>query len=227
MTAGAMRLDGISMVDVPEGSVRLHDRRTEHTWVVTVAAFRLGTTPVTRGQVAQLIGDRPGVVADAGHPVVEVSWWDAVTSCNALSESQGLDPAYDLNHRRESVSEVVGSSGYRLPNEAEWELACRAGTDGPRYGEIDEIAWFRDNSAAHAHQVATKQPNALGLSDMLGNVWEWCWDLYDPEVYGTYRVLRGGGWSDPHWSVRASVRRRSHPMFQIDDVGFRVARSLP
>ena len=61
---------------------------------------------------------------------------------------------------------------------------------------------------------------------MLGNVWEWCWDLYDAQVYGSYRVLRGGGWADEHWSCRASVRRRSHPTFQIDDVGFRVARSL-
>jgi sulfatase modifying factor 1 len=61
---------------------------------------------------------------------------------------------------------------------------------------------------------------------MLGNVWEWCWDVYDAEVYGTYRVLRGGGWFDEHWSCRASVRRRSHPTFRIDDVGFRVARSV-
>jgi formylglycine-generating enzyme required for sulfatase activity len=75
--------------------------------------------------------------------------------------------------------------------------------------------------------VGGKQPNAWGLFDMLGNVWEWCWDVYDAEVYGTYRVLRGGGWFDEHWSCRASVRRRSHPTFRIDDVGFRVARSVP
>jgi formylglycine-generating enzyme required for sulfatase activity len=59
---------------------------------------------------------------------------------------------------------------------------------------------------------------------MLGNVWEWCWDVYDPAVYGTYRVLRGGGWADQHWSCRASVRRRSHPTFRVDDVGLRLAR---
>jgi formylglycine-generating enzyme required for sulfatase activity len=73
--------------------------------------------------------------------------------------------------------------------------------------------------------VAAKQPNAWGLYDVLGNVWEWCWDLYDAQVYGTYRVLRGGGWSDQPWSCRAGVRRRSHPTFRIDDVGFRVCRS--
>ena len=77
-----------------------------------------------------------------------------------------------------------------------------------------------------AHDVGGKQPNAWGLYDMLGNIWEWCWDTYDPKVYGDYRVLRGGGWFDEHWSCRASVRRRSHPTYRIDDVGFRVARSV-
>ena len=71
-----------------------------------------------------------------------------------------------------------------------------------------------------------KQPNAWGLHDMLGNSWDWCWDVYDAEVYGTYRVLRGGGWFDEHWSCRASARRRSHPTFRVDDVGFRLACSI-
>ncbi len=71
-----------------------------------------------------------------------------------------------------------------------------------------------------------KRPNPWGLHDMLGNVWDWCWDVYDPEVYGTYRVLRGGGWFDEPWSCRASVCRCSHPTFQVDDVGLRVARSV-
>ena len=118
------------------------------------------------------------------------------------------------------------AGGYRLPTEAEWEYACRAGTTGPRYGPLDEIAWYRDNSGERIHEPAGKQPNAWGLHDMLANAWDWCWDAYHPEVYGTYRVLRGGGWFDEHWSCRASVRRRSHPDLRIDDVGFRVARSV-
>ncbi|HEX5924348.1 MAG TPA: SUMF1/EgtB/PvdO family nonheme iron enzyme [Baekduia sp.] len=69
--------------------------------------------------------------------------------------------------------------------------------------------------------------SCTGLNSISANVWEWCWDLDDRDVYGSYRVLRGGGWADAHWSCRASVRRGSHPTFEIDDVGFRVARSVP
>ena len=119
------------------------------------------------------------------------------------------------------------ADGYRLPTEAEWEYACRAGTTGPRYGPLDVIAFYRQNSGERVHAVGSKRPNAWGLYDLLGNVWEWCWDLYDADVYGSYRVLRGGGWFDEHWSVRASVRRRSHPTFVTDDLGFRVARTMP
>lgn len=121
---------------------------------------------------------------------------------------------------------VHDSIGYRLPSEAEWEYACRAGTDGPRYGDIDSIAWYRENSGGYIHPVGQKQPNAWGLYDMLGNVWEWCSDQYDPVVYGSYRIFRGGGWADAERGCLATNRRRSHPTFQIDDLGFRLAQSL-
>jgi hypothetical protein len=134
-------------------------------------------------------------------------------------------PAGALDAAADRIVWDRAADGYRLPTEAEWEHACRAGTTGPRYGPLDEIAWYRDNSDGRVHDVGGKQPNAWGLHDMLGNVWDWCWDVYDPEIYGTYRVLRGGGWFDEHWSCRASVRRRSHPTFRVDDVGFRVVRS--
>jgi len=151
---------------------------------------------------------------------------DAVRFCNALSRLGRMTPAYRIRSGDDDVEWDVTAGGYRLPTEAEWEYACRAGTTGPRYGPLDDIAWYRGNSHERLHEVGSKRPNGWGLYDMLGNVWEWCWDVYDAEVYGTYRVLRGGGWSDEHWSCRASVRRRSHPTFTIDDVGFRIARSI-
>ncbi|MEJ3749960.1 SUMF1/EgtB/PvdO family nonheme iron enzyme [Actinomycetes bacterium KLBMP 9797] len=200
------------MVAVPAGRVTLSDRRTQRSWAVDVASFDLAAVPVTQPGNARL-------------PRAGVSWWDAIRSCNAMSERDGYPPAYRVHG--DDVEWDTSADGYRLPTEAEWEHACRAGTAGPRYGPLDEIAWYRGNSDGRVHEVGTKRPNAWGLYDMIGNVWDWCWDIYDAEVYGEYRVLRGGGWFDEHWSCRASVRRRSHPSLQIDDVGFRVARSRP
>ncbi|GAA1146623.1 SUMF1/EgtB/PvdO family nonheme iron enzyme [Ornithinicoccus hortensis] len=213
------------MMAVPAGTVELSDRRTERRWTVEVAAFELGTTPVTQQQFAAVTGRCPSTAAGPGLPVETVSWWDAVRFCNASSTAAGLQHAYRLGPGEQEVHWEVTADGYRLPTEAEWEHACRAGSTGPTYGPLDDIAWHRGNSGDRAHEVAGKTPNAWGLHDMLGNVWDWCWDFYDTEVYGSYRVLRGGGWADPHWSCRASVRRRSHPTFRIDDVGFRVART--
>lgn len=181
--------------------------------------------PVTQEQYAQVTGQRPSTSRGDRLPVEGVSWWDAVRFCNDLSRCKGLTPVYRLRTDAEEVEWDAYADGYRLPTEAEWEHACRAGTTGPRYGRLDEIAWHRGNSDERIHEVGGKRPNAWGLSEMLGNVWDWCWDIYDADAYGPYRVLRGGGWFDPHWSCRASVRRRSHPTFRIDDVGFRVARS--
>ena len=213
------------MVSVPAGRVTLSDRRTERRWDVRLASFRLAAHPVTQEQYARVTGDRPSTARGDRLPVESVSWWDAIRFCNALSERAGLPSAYRLSADGEDAAWDPDAEGYRLPTEAEWEHACRAGTTGPRYGPLDEIAWYRGNADERIHEVGGRRPNPWGLYDMLGDVWEWCWDLYDPEVYGSYRVLRGGGWFDEHWSCRASVRRRSHPAFRVDDVGFRVARS--
>ncbi|MFI8191783.1 formylglycine-generating enzyme family protein [Streptomyces sp. NPDC085946] len=218
---------GIETVAVPPGRVTLSDRRTRRTWPVEVAPFRMAVFPVTQACYEQVTGLRPSTARGDRLPVEGVSWWDAVRFCDALSLREGLTPAYRVRDGEETVAWDASADGYRLPTEAEWEHACRAGTTGPRYGALDDIAWYRGNADGRIHPVGGRRPNAWGLYDMLGNVWDWCWDLYDAEVYGSYRVLRGGGWSDEHWSCRASVRRRSHPTFRIDDVGFRVARSVP
>ena len=215
------------MVAVPPGRVTLSDRRTQSSWPVEVAPFQMAAYPVTQSLYAQVAGQRPSSAQGDQLPVEGVSWWDAVRFCNALSEREGLTPAYHLRADTETAEWDTCTDGYRLPTEAEWEHACRAGTTGPRYGRLDEVAWYQGNSDGQIHPVGGKQPNAWGLYDMLGNAWDWCWDVYDAEVYGAYRVLRGGGWADEHWSCRASVRRRSHPTFRIDDVGFRIARSTP
>ncbi|MFI6867043.1 formylglycine-generating enzyme family protein [Nocardia sp. NPDC050406] len=208
------------MVDLPAGQVTLSDRRTQHRWTVAVAAYRLAVAPVTRAQYARVVGECPSGTERL--PVDSVSWEDAVRFCDALSEIDGLTPVYRATG--ENLEWDRSADGYRLPTEAEWEYACRAGTTTPRYSELDDIAWYRANSDSRPHEVGTKLANPWGLHDMLGNVWEWCWDTYDPEVYGSYRVLRGGGWFDEHWSCRVSVRRRSHPTLRLDDVGFRLAR---
>ncbi|MEU5071910.1 SUMF1/EgtB/PvdO family nonheme iron enzyme [Streptomyces asoensis] len=219
-------MTGSEMVTVPAGRVTLSDRRTQRSWLVDLASYELAACPVTQELYRQITGGRPSAVLGDRLPVEGVSWWDATRFCNALSERSGLTPAYRIRAGAEVVEWDTSADGYRLPTEAEWEHACRAGTTGPRYGELDEIGWYRGNSHERIHEVGAKRPNAWGLHDMLGNVWDWCWDVYDAEVYGAYRVLRGGGWFDEHWSCRASARRRSHPTFQVDDVGFRVARSV-
>jgi formylglycine-generating enzyme required for sulfatase activity len=217
-----------AMVDVPPGRVTLSDRRTQQFWDVDVDGFQLGRTPVTQQLWAEVTGHRPSTAVGDLLPVECVSWMDAVHFCDALSVAEGLRPAYGRDGQAADGADVMWDAsvdGYRLPTEAEWEHGCRAGTTGPRYGDLDEIAWHRENSGGCSREVGGLRPNAWGLHDMLGGVWEWCWDFYDPDVYGSYRVLRGGGWFDERWSCRASVRRRSHPNFRIDDVGLRLARS--
>ena len=216
----------IELISLPPGRVALSDRRTERVWSVELAPYQLGSVPISQGQYAAVTGRRPSMTAGERLPVESVSWWDAVRFCNSLSQREGLAPPYRLDVAGDGIEWDATADGYRLPTEAEWEYGCRAGTAGPRYGPLDDIAWYRVNSGERVHEVGGKRPNDWGLYDMLGNVWEWCWDVYDAEVYGSYRVLRGGGWFDEQWSCRASVRRRSHPTLQLDDVGFRVARSI-
>ncbi|MGV9192972.1 formylglycine-generating enzyme family protein [Microbacterium sp. MC2] len=209
----------IEMAAIPAGTVTLHDARRRLRRTVTLEPFQIGVFPVTEEQMAELLG------TPASHPrrpAADVGWLRAVRLCNAASEWEGLDPAYTFDG--EEVTWHVDADGYRLPTEAEWEYACRAGSTGPHYGPLADVAWTAADDLRHPADVGGKLPNLHGLFDTLGNVWEWCWDLLDPARYRDYRVFRGGGFADDAWSVRAGTRRGGAPRMHHDDVGVRLAR---
>jgi formylglycine-generating enzyme required for sulfatase activity len=147
------------------------------------------------------------------HPVENVSWLDAVQFCNTLSENEGLKPFYQIQAEAATVPSWTGD-GYRLPTEAEWEYAS-----GGEPEELGASAWYETNSGNVTHRVGQKRPNLFGLYDMLGNVWEWCWDAYDDGYYeqspsedprsgsaAVLRVCRGAGWSVNPRNCRSAFR---------------------
>ena len=214
------------MVKIPSGEIELRDDRTASKWKVELRPFLLSPYPVTMDLYCAITNKSPVSTDESHKPIVNISWNEAIYFCNLLSERAGLKECYSISNDGEPISCDWESDGYRLPSEAEWQYACKAGTTGYRYGEIDQIAWYNENSGGQIHEVGRKEPNPWGLYDMLGNVWEWCWDLYDENVYGPYRIFRGGSWAEAARGCGATCRRRSHPSFCIDDLGFRLAQSL-
>jgi formylglycine-generating enzyme required for sulfatase activity len=241
---------GTFLMGSPEGE-GYGDERPRHEVAIS-RPFYLGIYPVTQGQYARLMGENPSYFAATGggkakvagmdtsrFPVERVSWYDSVQFCNALSRAEGLAPYYKF--QGEQV-EIVGGDGFRLPTEAEWEYACRAGTSTP-YGfeggeeELGRYAWFDKNSGGRTHAVGEASANTFGLHDLHGNVWEWVWDGYEPDYYRrspqidpvcpapvTLRVFRGGCWDGGGGFCRSALRNVLDPAYRDYSLGFRVAR---
>jgi formylglycine-generating enzyme required for sulfatase activity len=212
--------------------------------VTITRPFYLGVYELTQDQFKELMGHNPSYFSSNGagknkiagastgaHPVESVSWLDAVLFCNKLSEKEGLKPFYQIAGKTATVLSWSGD-GYRLPTEAEWEYASGGDPE-----DLGGSAWHLQNSGGETHPVGQKQENQLGLYDMLGNVWEWCWDMYDEGYYklspsedpcgpsvAMYRAFRGGGWSLNPRDCRSALRSRNAPGSRNDYLGFRVAR---
>lgn len=214
------------MVEIPSGKIELRDDRIKQIWIADINPFLLAKFPVTQELYLEITNEDPSTIKGNRHPVETITWKEAITFCNKLSTKTGLNLCYQIQEDNETITFDITANGFRLPTEAEWEYACKAKTKGIRYGELKNIAWCKENSGKTTHVVGQKEPNSWGLYDMLGNVWEWCSDIYDETVYGSYRIFRGGGWADEERSVMATTRRRSHPLkFKIDDLGFRIAKN--
>lgn len=208
----------VDFATIPGGSVTLTDARRGHTRTVELLPFEIATAPVSADEFAA----GRSLSALGGLPASALRWLDAVLWCNAASDSEGLMRAYKTDGG--VVRWVPAAEGYRLPTEAEWVHAACGRTIGPRYGALSEIAWSAADEIDGPQPVAGKAPNAYGLYDMFGNVWEWCWDRLDPARYGDYRLIKGGGWADPGWSCRVGVRRGNAPDAVVEDAGLRPVR---
>ncbi|MEB3237177.1 MAG: formylglycine-generating enzyme family protein [Candidatus Sericytochromatia bacterium] len=240
----------------PVGEPGRSSDETQHTVTLT-RGFWMQSTEVTQGQWRALMGNNPSRFTGADNrPVERVSWYDAVAYANALSAKDGLANAYDLsscsgtpgtgNYGCSNVtltaSTPYATTGWRLATEAEWEYAYRAGSTTPWYFGSDSnllgtYMWFSSNSVYRTWPVGQKQPNAWGLYDMAGNVWEWCQDWYgsypgtvtDPTgpTSGSNRVRRGGSWDNDASRARAASRDPYRPDVRSLGIGFRLARSRP
>jgi formylglycine-generating enzyme required for sulfatase activity len=237
---------GMKLMLVPKGQfamgsprgARNADLDERQTAVTITRDYHIGAFEVTQAQFQRVMGRNPsqfqGTRVEGGgehRPVEQVSWNDAVDFCKRLSELP---------------EEKAAGRVYRLPTEAEWEYACRGGNAGEyafgdRVEALGDYAWFEDNSDGRTHPVGKKKPNAWGLHDMHGNVWEWCADWYVPHagrplidptgpLQGTDRVYRGGGWSYAASYCRSANRTATNPSFagfEFLSIGFRVAMDAP
>ena len=239
---------GGEMLLIPAGQFTMGQeggRADETPHVVSISAFYMDRDLVTQALYKKIIGSNPSKQKGEQNPVERIQWVDAVRFCNKCSELDGLTPCYDP----QTWQCRFDADGYRLPTEAEWEYACRAGSGGKYFFGDDptnasKYGWFKPQSEGKVHPVGRKLPNAWGLHDMLGNVWEWCNDWYadgyyatspsrDPQgpTAGKQRVLRGGAWDCTIETCTAARRSKEFPVFTdacfgADTYGFRRVRKL-
>jgi formylglycine-generating enzyme required for sulfatase activity len=245
---------GAEMVTIPPGIFEMGSRygREEEKPVhkVWINSFLIDRTEVTQAEYAKLgqieAFPNPSHFQGPDLPAEQVTWPQAARFCNARSRLEGLKPCYD----EDTSACDFQANGYRLPTEAEWEYACRAGTDsdysfGDDIRRLADYAWFADNSDQKTHPVGQKRANPWGLFDMHGNVAEWCQDFYAPAYYrtsprdtprgpddGSEYVLRGGSWKSPADALRSAYRIGESPGFSDaclarDAIGFRCVRRPP
>lgn len=200
--------------------------------------FEIQATEVTQREYKTIIGKNPSYSPECGPdcPVEQVSWFEAAHYCNELSRRRGL-PLCTVITEQATTWKGLQCQGFRLPTEAEWEYAARAGSTEDRHAEVDKIAWIDTNSLMKSHKVAELQPNAWGIYDMLGNVFEWTWDWIGPfekhavadptgPPTGKNKVFRGGAYRWTKGEARHAFRNAYGPLNKVEFVGFRCVRTL-
>ncbi len=233
------KYDYTDMAIVEGGTFMMGSDSEYESHTVTIDSFLMGKFQITQKIWTDIMGINPSSEKGENLPVSNVSWYDALEFCNMLSIRSGLEPCYIVINRYALCD--FTKNGYRLPTEAEWEYAARGGNLSKGYqfsgsNELKEVAFYSSNSK-NIKEVGQKKENELGIYDMTGNVWEWCWDSYEkyqkeavenPRYSdGFYeRVLRGGSYRNKSYYCQVSARNNADPDNKRNDNGFRIAKSL-